>query len=206
MNLTGDNFLEQDKQEFGLDVQKSNLSKTVFYEVDLELNTYKFIASRIAELVQNEGVSFKDIAVLVRTHNYKNQLVQALKEYNIPHFYSENESYLKSSSLDTIISFFKVLLNGDDLISRVVLLTSSMYKLSDNDILELKNSNYRYKPLENNINECNKYLINNDIFGLISYLLSINDYYLDLPQTDKSNIDTFIKDVESRVPYRVCFS
>lgn len=197
MNLTGDNYLDDDVQVRGSENQDKDNKPIVFYEVNKDINKYQFIASRIAELVQNEGLAFKDISVLVKTHAYKHLIIEALKQYNIPFFYSENESYLKSDSLDTLISYFKVLLDDNDLISRVTVLTSRMYKLSDNDLLKIKESNYRYPQFEEDINKAKEYLKNNELFKLISFLLSINNYYFDLPQADKVNVDLFIKNTET---------
>lgn len=79
----------------------------------------KFIAAKIRDLVMNEGYSYKDIAVVGRNlEKYWAPLEFELSTYNIPYYYNEQESVLKTSlALFITYAFDAVSFNTEKVLS-----------------------------------------------------------------------------------------
>lgn len=198
MNILSNDYPEEDIQDIGNDIQKDNNKKVQFIQNSTnDYSVYDVMANKIMEL-HERGKDFKDIAILVRTHDKKIYVKDALDKYNIPYFVQDKEGYLSSNSLDVLISYLNLLADNNDNISKVSVLSSPIYKLSDNDLIKLKDQQFLYQPLENDLNVLNALLMENNISQIIYYILNINNYYNDLPSQDKANIDLFIKDSLNR--------
>jgi len=193
MNIVSNGYPDDDIQSpFKND--ESDLPILLMSKSD-EFDQYKMIANKIMEL-HEKGYSYKDMAILVRTHAKKTPIRLALDEYNIPYFISDKEGYLSSKSLDVLISYLKLLLNNNDLISKVSVLSSSIYKLSDNDLIRLKQYNFDYDELNKDLNNLSLLLKDNKLLEIIYYILNVNNYYNNLPSKEKANVDLFIQDFD----------
>jgi len=193
MNIVSEGYPKEDIQV----PNKTNDSDipTLLISNSNDFDQYKMIANKIMELHQS-GVSFKDMAILVRTHAKKTPIRLALDEYNIPYFIADKEGYLSSKTLDVLISYLKLLLDNNDLISKVSVLSSAIYKLSDNDLIKIKNNNFDYTELNNDLDNLNLLLKDNKLLEIIYYILDINNYYNNLPAKEKANVDLFIQDFD----------
>ena len=181
------------------DVQISNINKAdlpvLLLNNSENFSEFDLIANKVMDLL-SKGYRYKDIAILVKSHAKKTPIRLSLDKYNIPYFLVDKEGYLASKSLDVIISYLKLLLDKDDLISKVAVL-SSLYDVSDEELIKLKESNFDYDSLNKDIEILDKLVKDNKILEIINYILCINNYYEDLPLLEKSNIDLFINEYKN---------
>ena len=191
MNLFGI-FDENDAQETGTPEQKEGGGKIEILIGDGP-DKYEIVTDQILKL-HEEGTAFRDMAVLVRTHDLKTALKYHFEHYHIPYYLEERSGYFASSSLEIIEAFLKYLMDREDRIAKVSLLTSPIYRLSDNDLMAIRDDGFDYGPLNRDIGELEKLLKKNDLVSLLRYILSIDHYFDDLPIQEKSNIDLFLRD------------
>lgn len=188
MNILSNDYPSEDIQQ---PTQKELTNPKLLLNNSEDFSMYDLIANKIMEL-HSKGYDFKDIAILVKSHAKKTPIRLALDKYNIPFFLIDKEGYLSSKTLDVLISYLKLLLDKNDKISKVSVLTSSIYKLQDNDLVKLKNNNFEYEPLDNDLENLSLLLKENRILNIVNYILNINSYYENLPNQEKANIDLFI--------------
>ncbi len=127
----------------------------------------KFVASEINKLIGQEiydakkqemrKITYKDIAVLTRKNaNVVNYITDVFRDFNIP-FNAEISSFIfKSYENAVIFNFLKLINNLDDDIALSSVLCSFMYKISHQELYDIK---VRDKLLLCSINE---YIKNND--------------------------------------------
>ena len=206
MNIYREDVDETDMQ-ITLDLQAENNEEIEFKIInsdgDLAKSKAKLLANTIYEL-HEKGKAFKNIAVLVRTHDQKRLIKEALKAYNIPFFLTDNEGYFSSLSIDILISYFKLLLNKKDKFSIVSVLSSPLYNLSDKDLYMLRNDYFAYEDFKNDYYYLLKLSKQNKVDEIINYILTINDFYFEhLNTQEKANIDYLLNNLDNYKIYNV---
>ncbi len=194
MQITlGSQALNNEEIEFRISKAKGDVSQ----------NKAKLLANTIYELNES-GKAFKDIAVLVRTHDQKKLIKEALSAYNIPFFLTDNEGYFTSFSIDILLSYFKVLMNKNDKISIVSVLSSPLYALNDEELYSLKDDYFAYEPFSNDYQFLLELAKKNELDEMINYILTINDFYFEhLNSQEKANIDFLLNSMDSYKLYNV---
>ena len=218
MNINGHNFSEDDQQTVGCPDKQSNPSDNYamcfrnIIDPDEQNNSGDYLkavglAEWIIELIgqkkdrngddsENNRMKFKDICVLVRKNSEMSLIKKVFDDYNIPCFCKDNEGYFRSYIIEVFCSYLKLLIDPNDRIALVSVLSSCLYNYSDNDLAELsikQQLDLEHSAIGEDYQNMKALLIKNDIIGLISYFININDIYnkhLDI--NERSNIDLLI--------------
>lgn len=147
------------------------------------------------------GMNFKDMVVLVRSHNAKNFLKEAFEEANIPHFLNELSGFYNSTIIQATIHFLKFGLNKNNY-DLAFVLNSPFFQMSENRLaqLSLHNRNLKdsLKDLEPEVYKQVMELVlpwsKGDIVSIIQDIISFNNQY---NQTfsiqDKTNMDFLLE-------------
>ncbi len=204
MNINGHNFVEKDAQKAEVPEQSQGMHEIIFGKVALpddqkknkDLIKTQGLAEWIIDLVQNEGLDFKDICVLVRKNSEMTLIKKVFDEKNIPCFCKDNEGYFLSYIIEVFTSYLKLLINPQDKISLVSILTSCLYGYTDDDLVNLSLNNFENiddDKLKTDYLAMRDLLNRNDLIGLIDYFININNVYNDiLDINERSNIDLLI--------------
>lgn len=105
-------------------------------ESDSRIKEANFIANKVAEL-NNKGMRYKDIAILLRNRNSLKEFENALKEKNIPYTVLGGIGYYDSQEVKDLINLIKFMYNQDEKRSFLALMRSPFVGLSDNDVIEI---------------------------------------------------------------------
>lgn len=146
-----DTYSEMDAVSIGTDTQKENdhsielkvLCKKSIHEEDNSFgeNELKaeYIAHRIIDMQKHsEFTNWKDYVVLTRTHAPKAFLKKAFDKYNIPCHITTTSGYFEDEAVLAVLAWLKYLQNPADEISLLSILTSAYYRMSDEDLTQLK--------------------------------------------------------------------
>ncbi|NLC97059.1 MAG: UvrD-helicase domain-containing protein [Erysipelotrichaceae bacterium] len=211
MNIEGfnDKYLEIDTVNIGLDSQKDYKENTInFYalkndkSLQLDNNQLKamFIANKIKEMVSSNNYKYKDFVILTRGHNEKNYLVEAFDNLNIPYFIDTKSGFYSSWMSYIIISYLKLVIDINDQISLMAVLTSPIYNMSDEQcaLLVLNNKsllkgiiNSNHEIL-NDINNLKEIYRLKGISAMLDYISLLNNFVsekCDIQQ--RTNFDLF---------------
>ncbi len=109
-----------------------------------------FVASEIKRLVREEGYRYRDIAVIERSTDYKNQLLSSFRKYNIDCFPDNRQPILTQPLMVFMLSLFDIL--TEDFNSEYVLrfLKTGLYGFSIEEIALIEDYvlMWRIKPSE----------------------------------------------------------
>ena len=97
------------------------------------------VAKRIQELVDNDSLKYKDIAILVRANDHSLSFVRALQRYNIPYQFLGPGRLFRQEEIKDLIAYLKVLYNFEDSISLYRVLCLSIFDLESRDIAAILN-------------------------------------------------------------------
>jgi len=95
-----------------------------------------FIAERIVEL-NDKGIKYKDIAILLRNRNNLKEFEKSLKGKNIPYTVLGGIGYYDAQEVKDLINLIKFLYTQDDKRAFLALIRSPFIGLSDNDVIEI---------------------------------------------------------------------
>ena len=195
-------YNEEDYQVANLDYQLVDNEDVEMFVIDstvgddLNKNKALFIANHIIESIKNTKFkNYNDYCILVKTHDIKKYLQEAFDNANIPYFIDLKKGYLQAYAIKVIISYLKFISDKNDKISLVSILTSSIYNVDINLLLDIKKIN----DINELIDICPKFVEDytnlrsiNNLFTMYNYILNINDFYIDsLNAQDKANVDLF---------------
>jgi len=98
------------------------------------------VACLIDEKVKKEGLSYGDIAILVRANNDAQSFLRALNMRSVPWRFSGNQGLYSQEEIRFLISFLRVIANPDDSISLYHLVSfSDVYKMDMTDLTRCLN-------------------------------------------------------------------
>lgn len=97
----------------------------------------KYIAQEIEMLKSRDSASFKDFAVLVKSHAQADIVERELKKRNIPSVKKVNTGFFANPVIKNVLSLFRLVKNAED---EQALFRLLKIKLSDSQIYELKKS------------------------------------------------------------------
>ena len=148
-----------------------------------------------------KGTAFKDIAVLVRSHNEKINIKKVFDNLHIPYYINDNNGYFNSYAIEILESYLKLIMNHDDRISLYSLLKSVLYNYSDDDLVTINDNPYEYLKDSDFIHDyevLKTHVINNDFIAFFTYFLSINNFYTNYLNTkERTNFDLLINNLEA---------
>ena len=146
-----DTYNEMDAVSVGTDSQKENdhtiqLDILCKKPINLEQDLYgqndlkaEYIAHKILEMKESSDFKqWKDYVVLTRTHSPKNELRRAFNKYNIPYHISSTKGYFADEAVTAILNWLYYLDNPANEIALLAILTSSYYKVTDEQLADYK--------------------------------------------------------------------
>lgn len=152
MNINGlqSSFLENDNTNCGLDSQEENNTPIHFHMLDdkainltlphaLKSDELKssYIAHQISKMLQ-QGYSYRDFAVLIKTNAKSEPLRDAFEEANIPYFINMKHGFYDSSAIMNVLTFLKTLQNPNDDLSFVAFLLSPFIQKQEEEVAQAK--------------------------------------------------------------------
>ena len=107
-----------------------------------EIKNYKaaFIARRICEMIAESGgrLSFRDFAVLSRSHGDQIVLRRQFERYHIPYDIDAREGFYQSDLCRDILSIARLIRNPSDEIALAAVVTSPLFSFSDQQLAEAR--------------------------------------------------------------------
>lgn len=99
----------------------------------------EYIAQRILQMKEtSEFTAWRDYAILVRSHQDKREIKEALEHAGIPSFIDAKSGFYQSDALQTILPLLRLILNHRDEISLIAVLTSDFFDESDEMLARYK--------------------------------------------------------------------
>jgi len=97
-----------------------------------------WISGEILRLVREQGYSYEDVAVLVRSHHDKGVLRESFDRYGIPYDIDAREGFFRSPLCQTILGILHAMIDPNDPIALLTVLTSPFCGLSDAELAGMK--------------------------------------------------------------------
>ncbi|MBQ6367564.1 MAG: UvrD-helicase domain-containing protein [Erysipelotrichaceae bacterium] len=205
MNLRRRVFTPEDVQiPAGFNADKDNselhfvraLASEKTSSTGLRIVRAKALAQEILETAK-EGIPYKEMAVILRSHYEKNEVRMALEDAGIPYFMKDNEGYFNSVAMDVLTSWFRVLEDPHDSISLAAVLSSPFYGLDDEALLTLKGTFKEYPSFREDYERLSALAEANRLSELLHELVSLRHFYDDLPEEEKTNVAYFLAAFEN---------
>lgn len=163
-----------------------------------------WIASTIQrKMKENPHLCFRDFAVLIRSHADKTFLRSAFDRYNIPYDIDAREGFYHSQMAQTIRSFVHLLLDPNDMVSFMAVLTSSMYRFTDEDLAQIKikggslaEGMRKFHPdLLQELQELRLFAREHSVIDLLSRIASMHDFMARQNEQERANYDFLFQTV-----------
>lgn len=124
-------FLLYDKDDSGQEEEESQLETKLTGEMRL-------VIKEILKLHQENGVAFKDIALLTSSRSRNDQILLALSEYGIPvKTDGEQNNYLQSLEVQVMLDTLRVIHNPLQDYALVALMKSPMFSFDEDELARL---------------------------------------------------------------------
>ena len=183
---------------------------------DLNERQADYIASEILRLKREKSVSFKNFAILVKSHAQAEFLDSKLSKYGIPSVKRVNTDFFESDVVRTVLAMFRLAKNSFDELALIKILslylsdyalfalkktvdTAVMAEVSDFEELKRKNFCEKIIFLKEN-NKFDSIEVENYIKNLVSKIFSVCSY-INKHQTDMSLLQIFYRFVNEIKPY-----
>ncbi len=111
-----------------------------FIHADRVENEAESVAKKVEELVESEGYSYKDFAVLVRANTHADPFVKSFNRNGIPSQFLGPGRLFKQPEVLDLIAYLKVLYNPEDSISLYRVLAIDYFEIAGNDLVSLSNA------------------------------------------------------------------
>lgn len=136
-------FLLYDKDDSGQEEEESQLETKLTGEMRL-------VIKEILKLHQENGVAFKDIALLTSSRSRNDQILLALSEYGIPvKTDGEQNNYLQSLEVQVMLDTLRVIHNPLQDYALVALMKSPMFDFDEDELARLSLQKVEDKVQEN---------------------------------------------------------
>lgn len=162
-----------------------------------------WIAWKIQQLVETTKYTYKDIAILVKSHSEKPVIKKAFDYVGIPYNIETREGFFKSVLANTIQAFLKCMLNPYDNVNLLAVLTSPMYCLQENDLalLKIRYASFHegvqseYPEVFEDLKEFTKTASTKGLIAMLQQISNHNDFYVRLNKKEKANFDYLFEKV-----------
>ncbi len=199
--LMNDSFSAEDKQIAPLESQKTDNKRVLFHYIkdpsDKRLTKARLLYQEIENLHQ-QGVAYKDICVLVKTHNEKLPLKQVFDAMDLPYHMKEQEGLFKSYTIEVLQAYISYLLDDKDDIALMAIL-SSLYDYSDDDLVKVAKDKTILEDTTflEDVKKMRRLFEANDIYGFFNYFMGIGNFYITkLDSKERANLDLLISSIE----------
>ncbi|MCH7641548.1 UvrD-helicase domain-containing protein, partial [Patescibacteria group bacterium] len=127
-----------------LKAQRKNVASEIkFIHADRVENEADQVAKKTSELV-DEGLDFKDIAILVRANNHSEPFIRALSRHGIPFQFLGPGRLFKQPEIVDLVSYLKVLYNFEDSVAFYRLLSHEHFDIPARDLVKIGNYARRF--------------------------------------------------------------
>ena len=92
-------------------------NKLMYYRADSEFGEAQFVAGKIKELVENDGRSYSDFAILYRTNAQSRVMEEVLLKSNINYTIVGGTKFYDRKEIKDILAYLRLIANPDDDIS-----------------------------------------------------------------------------------------
>ncbi|MDP8217079.1 MAG: ATP-dependent DNA helicase [Candidatus Kaelpia imicola] len=152
-----------------------------YYNFDTLSDESDWVSFRIERMVKEEGYSYKDFAILVRSNKDADPFIRSLNIRSIPLRFSGSEGLYFQEEVRFFISWLKFLTNPDDSLSLYYILSSKLYGFKI-EVLSLMMSRAK--------------LLNRSLYYLIAHFKKddIADVFIDDESSGK--IDSFLESLD----------
>ncbi len=156
-----------------------------------------YISQEILRLHAEQGIPFKNFAVLVRSHTDKSTLRYAFDRFNVPYDIDAREGFFKTALCQTILSLLRVIVDQKDTLSLLAVVTSKLYDLSDEDLAKIKiehGSMYTglqkvHPEIFEDLNSFLDIASRDGLTALLNAISTKNDFYNRMSPKDQANFD-----------------
>ncbi|MGM9941385.1 MAG: UvrD-helicase domain-containing protein [Bulleidia sp.] len=157
-----------------------------------------WISSQILKMMKEDpSLQFRDFAILVRSHADKSVIRTSLESCNIPYDIDGRDGFYQSDLALTILSMVHVMLDENDTLHLLAVLTSPFCHYSDNDLAQMK---IRHGSLLKAVRAENPALLEKlqyfraiaqekDVPTMLSEIALTDGFYNRLPLKDQANFD-----------------
>ena len=152
-----------------------------YYNFDTLSDESDWVSSKIEEMVQKEGYSYKDFAILVRSNRDADPFIRSLNMRSIPLRFSGSEGLYSQKEVRFLISWLKFLTDPEDSLSLYYILSSSLYDLKVK-FLSLAMSRAK--------------LLNRSLYYLITHLDEDDKVELFVDDETKEKLGSFLKNLD----------
>ncbi len=152
-----------------------------YYNFDTLSDESDWVSSKIEEMVQKEGYSYKDFAILVRSNRDADPFIRSLNMRSIPLRFSGSEGLYSQKEVRFLISWLKFLTDPEDSLSLYYILSSSLYDLKVK-FLSLAMSRAK--------------LLNRSLYYLITHLDEDDKVELFIDDETKEKLRSFLKNLD----------
>lgn len=142
------------------------------------------ISEEIEKKVRNNGLNYRDFAVLVRANRDAEPFMRALNMRGIPWRFSGNQGLYDRDEIKLLISFLRVISNIEDSISLYFLSSSELYQLDPIDLLRC--SNYASRR-------------NQSLFDIFKRIDALPELAGQISEESKERINKIIEDIENYI-------
>ena len=158
----------------------------------------EWIAQEIARIKQmNPQMHYRDFAVLFRNHADKIRMSYALDALHIPYDLDAREGFYHSDLCQTVLAICKCICNPSDGISLLVLLTSPMYGLNDEELASMKQDGrsfvsgvHEHMPqVFEQLKDLGAAVSSSSVSSLLSCIAQQNHFYEHLDERSQANFD-----------------
>ena len=176
---------------------------------DLTASHYKaeLVAGKIIELMQQDhSLGFKSFAVLTRSHQDKRYLRYAFDKYGIPYNIDTRSGFYNSDLCCIVNALVNLMINGHDTIAMLAVLTSSLYRLTDDQLARLlidyksvtAGVSKEYSYVYQDIASLRSTVRQHGITAMLTKLGQLNGFYNSLDVSQKANFDYLFEMVSSQ--------
>ncbi len=157
-----------------------------------------WIADEMVRILNSTpSVSFRDFAVLVKSHADKLYLKKAFESAGIPYDIDAREGFYRSDLCQTVTAMCRLMLDETDQISLMAVLTSPWYQMDDETIasLQIRYGSVRrgilneYPDFFDEIRELRETAEHNDLTVLLCEIAYRHDFFNSLSDSQKANFD-----------------
>ncbi len=166
-----------------------------------------FIANQIVkEMQENPNLTFHDFAVLVKGHADKIYLRRAFDRAGIAYDLDAKEGFYQSEVCQTILAFLRVMLDHNDQLALLTLLTSHYFHFNDEQLAQLKiqygsiakGIHEAYPQIGQEIQELEQMAQTEGVMVMLSEIAKRNNFFAKLPITEQANFDFLFEQMNNQ--------
>ncbi|MFH0863576.1 MAG: ATP-dependent DNA helicase [Candidatus Gottesmanbacteria bacterium] len=181
---------DPDTLEVKLGISK-NLKKTRnvkevaidFIHTDRVENEAELAAREINKLINEEirGLSYKDIAILIRANNQADSFIRSFARHNIPYQFLGPGMLFRQAEVKDLIAYLKLLVNFEDSVATYRILAMEIFDINPRDLAAISNYSRRYHlSLFEACEQIGKIFVTQKTKDIIEILVKMINHHLSL--------------------------